>query len=359
MRVGELRTNQMVRPLGLDDPVPLLSWLLLGGERNQGQTAYQVRAASSRAELERDRADRWDSGRVTSRQTVHVPYGGRPLRSRERVYWRVRSWDREGQPTDWSEPSWFEAGLLEGTDWRGHWIGHPEGGTKGSRVVPAPLFRRAVTVSAPVTRARAYFSGLGYGELWINGRKISEDVLSPGFTHYDRTVLYRTYDLDGVLRVGENVFGVILGNGFYNAHAEDVWGYQAAAWRDQPKFLLQVEAQQADGQTVIWTSDPAWTTAFGPITFDGLRNGEWYDAAGRRPGWAEPGYDDRDFVAVRLQKPPGGILRADVMPPIRVIETIPARSADRRGGVDVVDFGQNMAGWVRIAFPPVASSLTL
>lgn len=355
MRVGELRCNQLIRPLGVDDPRPLLSWVLMAIEPNQGQTAYRIEAASSRERLVQGRPDRWDSGRVTSRETLHIPYGGRPLRSRERIYWRVRAFDRQGRETDWSEPSWFEAGLLEAEDWRGQWIGHPDGGTQGGRVVPAPLFRRAFSLSGPVERARAYFSGLGYGELWVNGRKISEDVLSPGFTRYDRTVLYRTYDLAGSLRTGENVLGVILGNGFYNAHAEDVWRYHAADWRDQPKFLLQVEVTLAGGETVVWSSGPNWTTALGPIVFDGIRNGEWYDAARERPGWAEPGFDERDFVPVRVVKPPGGAMRADVMPPIRVNETIPAVRVDRRGPVYVVDFGQNVSGWVRVRVPRAAA----
>jgi alpha-L-rhamnosidase len=213
LTAGELRTEARRLPLGLDEAAPRLSWVLAStraGARDQRQTAYRVLAASTPDALREGGADLWDSGRVPSSASVQVPYAGRPLRSGQRVYWAVRVWDEAGRPSPYSAPAWWEMGLLAAADWRARWIAAPgaepasDSAFYGER--PAPLLRKSfVLAGRPVRRARAYVTGLGYYELRLNGAKVGDHELDPGWTDYDHRVLYATYDVTAALRAGENV----------------------------------------------------------------------------------------------------------------------------------------------------------
>ena len=209
--VRRLTCEYLVDPIGIDTPQPRLSWMLETIERGQGQTACRILVASSRQTLDTDVGDLWDSGEMAGDRSVHVPYDGRPLASRQRCFWKVRVWDRHGQPSDWSNVATFETGLLAPDDWQGTWIGPADGAA--DRVEPAPLLRRDFVVAGPVRAARAYVCGVGYYELRLNGEKVGDHVLDPGFTRYDRRVLYVTHDVTGHLCPGPNAVGVILGNG--------------------------------------------------------------------------------------------------------------------------------------------------
>ncbi len=348
----DLTCEDMKDPLGIESPKPRLGWKLAAepGERDQVQSAYQILVASSLQHLAHDQGDLWDSGEVTSAESVHVQYGGRALASGQDAYWKVRVWDGAGRPSPWSSPATFGVGILRAEDWVAAWIGHPAGRTEVDRPVPAPFFRRVVTVEKPVRQARVYVSGLGYYELTINGRKVGDEVLAPAVSRYDRTVLYQCHDITRLLSPGPNVFGAVLGNGWYNSFTTVVWNFQAAPWRDQPKLILQAHIKFDDGEEWVVASGPDWkTTVEGPIRFDGLRNGEDYDARRELTGWASPGYDDSDWVLAQRVTPPAGRLRAQLMPPIRITETLrPVTVREVAPGTWVFDLGQNLAGWARV-----------
>ena len=365
MEIYDLTCNHLTDPLGVESPEPRLSWKLGAdpGSRNQVQSAYRILVASSRSMLaEGDEADLWDTGKVDSDQSIHVVYRGRPLASRERVFWRVQVWDGEGRPSPASPIAEFEMGLLAASDWVAAWIGHPQGGTDVEHALPAPLFRKTMQVDKPIRQARVYVSGLGYYELTINGIKIGDEVLAPGFTRYDRTVLYQTYDITEALQVGENVFGVTLGNGWYNCFTTVVWNFQDAPWRDQPKLLLQAHIAFDDGDEQVVVTNADWeASSEGPIVFDGLRNGEFYDARREIAGWDQPGYDGAGFIAAKIVASPAGVLRSQQMPPIRVCETVrPVAVTEVRPGTWVYDVGQNIAGWAEIRVRgPAGTEITL
>lgn len=233
--------------------------------------------------------------------------------------------------------------MLDASDWQARWIATERWGW--GEVKPAPMLRRRLDLKKPVAAARIYVSGLGYYELSINGRKIGDEVLAPASSQYDRTTFYQTHDVTGAFQVGENALGVILGTGWYNCHPQDVWSFHTAPWRDQAKLLLQLHLRFNDGEEQVVISDQQWRGSSGPIVFDALRNGEYYDARLEKPGWSAPGFDDSTWKPAVQVPPPGGTLRSQQHTPIRVIETItPVGLKEVRSGTWVYDLGQNIAG---------------
>lgn len=358
LTVGKLRCNYLCNPLGVETPNPRLSWALFSQERGQRQTAYQVLVASEKGLLNNDVGDLWDSGIVETDQSIHVIYRGKELRSRQRCYWKVKVWDVDGKPSAWSEIAYWEMGLLNQSDWHGQWIGAPHTNMEPSF---APLFRRVITLEKKVASARAYVCGLGYYELYINGEKIGDEVLAPAFTKYDETVLYNTYDVTDAFKQGENVVGVILGNGWYNCFTKEVWNFEQAPWRDKPKLMLQIIVQYDDESESVITTDRQWHVSTGPIVFDGLRNGEFYDARLEKQGWNNVGYDDSEWENAVIVPGPGGVLKSQQMTPIRITDTIVPKSVKEvKPGVFVYDLGQNISGWAQIKVSgPAGTTITM
>jgi len=528
VKVGNLRCEYRVQPLGIDTAQPRLSWTLKSEERGQAQTAYRVLVAESMESLNGDSGDLWDSGRAPSDRSVNVPYEGKELRSRAQCFWKVKVWDKDGIASGWSEPASWTMGLLRPQDWRGRWIGTPRAfsltdpgkahrfnrplgyhakladledevkwiqldlgesqpvdtvrlhplnhdGVKGfgfplrfriqaaddptftastdiadhtQADYPAPgffvqsfpsngvsgrylrltvtrlwqrptgnrefcfglgeieamrgrvnlaldadpvvkdseehsgwgrahlndgctlarepltameeggrpdpgdaaiLMRKPFLLSKPVRRALACISGLGVSELYLNGDKISDDVLAPGFTDYTQRVLYMTYDVTGNLREGENVVGVMLGNGFYSLpSAVTMWCSwycrEQTSWGDWPRLLLDVQIEFADGTTGVIESDETWKWSTGEITWNCLWTGERIDARLAKPGWSAPGYDDGDWASAVLVEAPRGRLVARQNPPIRVLGSVAPVGIDG----DTFDFGAMYTGWLRL-----------
>ena len=174
----ELRCEYTVNPLGIDVVQPRFSWILESKQRGQMQSAYQVLVASSEKKLKAETGDKWDSGKIDSDQSVNVAYQGIALKSGEKCWWEVRVWDKNGQVSSYSETATYEMGLLNQSDWQGQWI-------EAAQNISAPLFRREFDITKKVRRARAYISGLGWNEFYINGKKVSDHVLDPATTYYN------------------------------------------------------------------------------------------------------------------------------------------------------------------------------
>jgi alpha-L-rhamnosidase len=318
--------------MGIDVLQPRFEWRLEGSRRGQMQTAYEVLVASSPKILAEDRGDQWDSGKVTSGDSTQVVYEGRPLEGSHTYYWKVRYWDNEATPSDYSEPASFEMGLLARSDWKGKWIGG-EG-----------LLRKELYVPGSVVRARAYITALGYYEFHINGKKIGDNVLDPAWTDYPKRVLYLTYDVTSDLKEGAAVVGVMLGGGFATQPMHDTHPYYKS-----PALLFQMNVELADGRVVSVSSDPTWKTAPGPIVSNSVYDGEVFDARREEPGWDHAGFDDSGWTQARPEEGTVGAISAEMMPPIRVAETlVPHAMTNPEPGVYVYDFGQNFAGWVQL-----------
>jgi alpha-L-rhamnosidase len=524
LRPATLRCEYRVNPLGIDEREPRLSWVLAAakpGARGLKQTGYEIEAASSEADLRAGKADLWDSGRVSSSESAHIVYAGKPLASREQVFWRVRVWDQDGHPSQWSGIAHWSMGLLSAEDWRAKWIGanespdyeNPEsvfqhlktahwissvsagkplyfraaftapagrkvrraivlmgadaryefflngrslirganvrmpdflditplikaGNTVAVRVIgppepppgnfvpqrekrpealigvirvefekgeplsvatgpawkvsgeespdwqqpgfndsgwtaakdigaygiapwgkvgfieeralPARMLRREFTVRAGLKRATAYVAGLGLSEFYLNGRKIGNQVLSPGLTDYSKRVLYVTYDVTADLAQGRNAAGLILGNGRYWAPRSQA-GLPAGSY-GYPKALCQIELEFADGGREVVATDGDWKlTRDGPIRANNEYDGEAYDARREMAGWSRAGFDASRWEAAQLVEGPQGRLVAQMAEPIRVVESLkPVKISQPEPGVFVFDMGQNMVGWCRL-----------
>lgn len=350
LRVGQPRCEYSQNPLGVDSLQPRLGWTLASEERGARQTAYRIVVASDLSGLKADKGNLWDSGRVESNQSLNIAYAGRELASARRCWWKVRVWDEAGAASEWSEPAFWEMGLLQPTDWQpARWIRAPDALDPSVERDPAPLLRTTFDVGKPVARARLYGTGLGFHELFLNGEKVGDQVLSPVFTQYGKRVCYLVHDVTAQLREGRNALGAMLGNGWYNQHAREVWQLHRAAWRDRPKLLCLLAIEFTDGTRQIVASGPDWRVAHGPVRYDGIRNGETYDAREEKTGWTTADFDDAAWPRAALAEPPAGELAWEGMPPVRVIETRkPVSITPLADGRQIVDFGQNLAGWARL-----------
>lgn len=353
----DLRCEYLNNPLGVDAAHPRLSWILDADGRGQEQTAYQILVAHTAAELEQDHGDLWDSGKVASDQTTFVNYDGYPLYSREACFWKVRSWDKDGQVSPWSKPAFWEMGLLAFNDWHAHWIAR----TTNINEQPAPLFRRELKLEGKIKKARAYVCGLGYYELRINGQKVGDHLLDPGYTRYDQRDLYETYDVTPLCQRGFNAVGVMLGNGWFNVQTKAVWNFHAAPWRESPRLLLSLVVEYTDGRTVVFGSDEAWKTSTGPVVFDSIYGGENYDAQQETPGWDKSGFDDSAWDEAQVVSAPQGWLVAEMMPPIKADQVLkPVKLTEPKPGVYVFDLGQNFAGITELKVAgPAGTKVTL
>ena len=341
-------------PLGLERCHPRLSWELPANVRGQRQTAYQVQVASSKEALAAGEPDLWDSGRVESDASIQVPYGGRPLGSRMRCYWRVRIWDKDGQPSAFGGPAWFEMGLLEAGDWSAQWIDLDYTVSPGNEQ-PSPLLRKEFDLPAPVARARAYVSALGVYECYINGHRLGNGVLAPEWTDYVRRVQYQTYDVTEHLRTGINAAGAMLGYGWYAgrlglAPRET----PRCIYGDRPRFLMQIEVELVDGRRCTLVTDGTWQgTLTGPVVNSCLLDGETQDLRRALPGWDQPGYDVAGSPAawqpVWCHTASSPALISQYNEPIRVmLELAPTAMTQPAPGVFVYDMAQNMVGWCRL-----------
>lgn len=349
----ELTAEYEAEPINLDpsgDRPPRLSWKLENNGRDITQTAYQIRVGTS---LDKDEADIWDSGRVMSSRSTTVEPDGVTLESDTTYYWTVRVWGDDGTASPWSEPKRFATALSDNdAHWDGEWIGNENtaSGTneEGNASDPSPLLRTDTTIDGTIESARAHVSALGYGELYINGERIGNEELNPGWTQYEHSVLYSTYDVTDVLETGENGVGLWLGQGWFSM--DDTPSYIQWDSFGPPRALLQLNVTYEDGTTDVITTDSSWHTTASPIVENHLYNGETYDARRDLTGWTTEGFDDSDWSDATEMAPPSDDfeLRPQRLPPIKVTETLDPESITEKEDGYLVDFGQNHSGWLEL-----------
>ncbi len=330
--------------MGIDVRQPRLSWQIVASERGVVQSAYQIRVAERAEGLASNPI--WDTGRVASDQSIHVVYEGPAVQSGRRYYWQVRVWDGEGQASAWSASAFWEMGLLDPADWQAVWIS-PDWDEDPSISQPSPMLRSEFRIDGDVQSARAYVTSLGLYQMELNGRRVGDEVFTPGWTSYDTRLQYQTYDVTDLLQPGDNAVGVMLGDGWYRGYLG--WQNQRNVYGDHLALLAQIQITYADGRVQTVGADTTWKASTGPIRFSDIYMGETYDARLEKTGWNQTGYDDGDWSGVRLVDHPKDILIAPAGPPVRKIEEIePVAILHTPRGETVFDLGQNMVGWVRL-----------
>jgi alpha-L-rhamnosidase len=350
--VHRLRTETLENPQAIDRQHPRLSWQLASEQRGIVQQAYHILVATSPEQLANNRGDAWDSGKILSGQSVLVPYAGKALRSRDQLYWKVKVWTNKGE-SEWSEPAQWAMGLLYYNDWQGRWIGFDRAfpgdvETKFSRL-SARYFRKSFATQRSISEARLYIIGLGLYELYLNGQKVGDQVLSPTPTDYTKNVKYNSFTVTDYLRQGDNTVGVVLGNGRYYAMRQHEKPYKIKTF-GYPKLLLQLEIRYADGSVEIVKTDDSWKgTPDGPIRTNNEYDGEEYDARKELTGWSSPGYNDSQWLPAEYVQEPRGEFESQHNPNMKINHTVtPVAINELRPGVFIMDMGQNMVGWLRM-----------
>jgi alpha-L-rhamnosidase len=370
----QLTCEYLKNPSVVDVRSPRLSWINISeeGDRGQKQTAWHIRVATAKSGL--TSPDLWDSDKVVSDESIRIEYMGKALTSSTECWWQVRTWDRDGNVSDWSEPAFWRMGLLDPSDWQAEWIGvpwqgeealpKPPGGPDAMPTEyppPAPLLRKKFMINKQVKKAVAFVTGLGYFELYLNGDKIGDDVLVPNQTNYGKRpdlidqniplednfreykVMYLAYDVKDMLNEGENVIGSILGNGFYNAPK-----YWAGSY-GSPRFLGQLHITYDDGSEEIIKSDETWKVSKSAIMMDLVYHGEHYDARKEQPGWSTVDFNDIDWENAVLRKAPYGQLVAHTAHTDKITKKIaPVTIENIEDNTYKVDFGLEISGWLRL-----------
>lgn len=346
LAVTNLRVEYKTNPVGIVMTQPRLSWEIVSPERGTMQSAYRIQVASNEKALKRGKNLLWDSGKVESGQSNQVVYAGPGLQSGQRRYWRVRVWNQKNKDSKWSQAAFWEMGLLNASDWKADWIQSTikEDVSKSN---PAQMFRKTFKLKGAVASARAYISALGLYEANLNGVKIGDQVLTPGWTSYDTRLQYQTYNLTKMLRAGENAIGVTVGDGWFRGNL----GFrgQRNVYGEKLGLIVQITVQYTDGTSEIIGTDGSWKSTTGPILMSDIYNGETYDAQLEKTGWCKGGFDDSDWKPVIVTSHSKEILIAPEGPPVRKVEEIkPVKIITTPKGETVVDMGQNMVGWVRL-----------
>jgi hypothetical protein len=358
LKVTNLLCEYQNNPIGVEALKPKFNWQLLSKQNNVVQTAYRVMVATDSVKLKANQGSIWDSGKISSNQSIQITYGGKELQPIKTYYWKVMVWDNKCNASGWSKTGFWQMGLLNQADWKNaEWIGY-EKLPDSLRIVPAqpemgdpklgkrknilPLLRKDVTVKRPVKKATMFICGLGQFELSMNGKKVGDHFLDPGWTKYDKQALYVTFDVTRQLKQGNNALGVMLGNGFYYVPGEryrkitGAFGY--------PQMICRLVIEYKDGSTDNMVSDDSWKAAPGPVTFSSIYGGEDYDANLAQTGWNQPNYNASTWKqAVIVDGPPQ--LNSQAQEPLKIFENFtPKKISQPKPGVWVYDFGQNASG---------------
>lgn len=330
-RVLGLQSEYQVNPIGIDVS-PRLSWRVQSNEIGFMQAAYQVIVASSLDKLSADSADVWNSGKTVSSQSLGISIYNKVLQSRQRYYWKVRVWKNAREVSDWSAPAFFEMGLLSSDDWKSGWIGYVPG--MPGRVL---YFKGTFVPRAAIKQARAYVSGLGFYELYINRKKVGNHVLDPAQSTYSKRVYYVTYDVSR----------------YFNNKANSIVVPVAPGWLGTSRLRMQIEVTYQDNTTEILNSDRFRSVIGGPIISSTVFDGENHDARLDTEKLYAPGIPsglmNDEWAWAHNTDDPTGKMVAQKIEPIRVVEeVVPMLKQEIRPGVYVFDAGRNLAGWVAL-----------
>lgn len=352
-----LKVEHMSYPTCVDNPTPRLSWINEAPlyAKSEKQTAYRIVVATSNEKLDKGDYDAWDTGKVYSDESYLIPYSGKELLPTQDYYWKVMVWNAKGIKSNWSTVAKWGMGLLKSIGWEAKWIS-----TK--QQTGAPLLRKTFETEKNIKNAKVFVSAGGYFELYLNGKRIGDDYLSPNFTNYTKRndlntrgiaiddnfsayrVMYMSYDITKMIENRKNCIGAILGDGFYKCNSRWVSSF------GQPCLICQIVIQYEDGSRQIICSDGTWQTKPSAIIMDGVYDGEIYDARNETDNWSTIGCDDIGWTPVDVVEGPIGELTAQTSPSDKITEIIKPVSLTRQNdGSYLADFGKEISGWIRFS----------
>ena len=336
-KVDSLLTENRKNPIGIDISLPRFSWQLINNDRNIVQTAYEITVTNGTNKV-------WQSGKVAGDSSVQIVYKGDALQSGTRYNWQVRVWDNGGKPSAWSAPAFFYTAFFNTSNWKAKWIS--PGYTEDSVMRPSPLFRKEFTADKKIQSAFAYITAHGMYEAEINGKRVGDAYLTPGWTSYNKRLQYQMYDVTNLLNSGGNAIGVTLGSGWYRgiigfSNTINYFGKDIA-------LLMQIDITYTDGSKKTISTDDTWkSTDKGPIRYAEIYNGEIYDARQQMKGWSQTGFNDANWSGVKPVDAPMDVLVATYNEPVTQHQIFkPVRVFTTPKGEKVIDFGQNLVGWV-------------
>lgn len=345
VKVVNTQCEYQESPIGIDTQQPRFTWALDSDIENTYQVAYRLEIASKPELLMKHKADIWDSGERKGHLSSRTVYQGKKeLAAHKIYYWQVTVRDLNNNCFT-SDIQTFETAKMKPSDWKAKWITD----SHDKEFEPAPLFRKEFRVPSNIVSARAYVSGTGYYEMFINGKRVGENFLDPGYTHFDKRILYVTHDITSLVRKGDNTVAAVLGNGFYNCQSKAVWDFEKARWRNRPSLLCELRITYADGTSEVIASDQSWKTNIGAYTYNNIYSGDKYDARKEEDGWKLPHFNDSNWKTVQITTQPAPLLIAQQMPAIRITEELhPVILKNQGDSIYVFDFGRNISGICRL-----------
>ena len=329
--VAKMLCDYRENPNNIDLQSPALSWTLESARRNTFQQGYRILVADDTALLKKNTGNIWDSKKIISNQSLQIPFSGKLLQATRTYYWKVMVWDNHRQVSAWSRTAKWETGLLTTADWKGaRWIGYtvmPD----SLRIVPAvespndkrwnkgtdilPLLRKSFFIEKQIKKATIYVTGLGQFDLSVNGKKIGDHFMDPGWTFYDKESLYVTFDITRQLKSRENALGIMLGNGFYFVPGQRYHKLRGAF--GYPKMICRVFIEYSDGSQQNIVSDSSWKASPGPVTFSSIYGGEDFDARMEQTGWNNIRFNDANWTNAVLVDGPRQ-LNAQTEDPLKI-----------------------------------------
>ena len=360
--VDHLKCEYKLNPLGIESIFTKLSWQLKSNQRSVLQTSFRILVSDDPNLLEKNIGNTWDSKKVISDQSVQVKYVGQKLLAAKTYWWKVMVWDNKHRSSGWSRVAQWQMGLITRDDWtNAEWIAYdkipdtlvnilPTDGKKdtytGNNVMP--LLRKSFQIMKPVKKATMFICGLGHFDLSINGKKIEDHFLDPGWTKYDKQALYVPFDVTKNLKRGENAVGVMLGNGFYYIPPVSGRYRKLKVAFGYPKMICRLVVEYSDGSIENIVSDRSWKTSAGPITFSSIYGGEDYDARLEQKGWDEPTFQASSWKNVVVVNGPP-VLNAQMAESLKIMDSFSIKNKYPISSNSwVFDLGQNASGIVRI-----------
>lgn len=373
MEVYDLRCNGLAEPLGIRGAELRFSWKLRSQIRDTLQVGYRIRLMEENQLV-------WNSGNVTSPQSVHVPYTGPALHSRGQYHWSVTVWTGDGQLAVSPEAS-FEVALFP-EDWEAAWIEPrlppinpepPESSFQSlmkaviprkdvppeTKLQPCSFLRREFMLTKPIQKARLYMTAHGIYRFEINGKQPDDRLMAPEWTSYHKNLLFQTYDVTDCLRQGTNVLGAVIADGWWGGRIH--FTGLSCSYGDRHGLLAQLEVTYVDGSQARIVSDDQFCCTTGPYRYADIFIGECYDAALEIPGWSEPGLDTGSWKQVDVKPVDPSVLRAQEVPPVRIVQELtPKAILYSPKGETILDAGQVLAGKLRMRVKaPRGTKITL